>query len=399
MTYSYQDNYLKLNAEDAGRAQKCSQQIKDILLDLEKTNENSLDYKVLHPIALNEYDELADFSKQVLSKFEKVVIIGIGGSALNPKMATSLNPKARISYLDTTDPFYYHKVMSTVDIDNTFFLVISKSGKTIEILSILGAILHNKPKETHNNFCFILGKGESPLRNIALSIGAKILNHDDNIGGRFATFTNVAVLPGLLAGVNMRKFIEGANSVIKSLWQDREKSFPALAARSIYLFNKPLLINIGYLRSFVDFLNWYSQITAESLGKDGKGYTPIQNIGPIDQHSMLQLYLDGPRDKLYTFIYAGDIAKIKQPVDMVDCLAGKTLADINNIEYKATVTSCVEEGLPVRSVTLSTIDEYSLGALAMHSMLEVIILGHLMQINPFGQPAVEKIKQNITALL
>lgn len=399
MTYSYQDNYPELNPGDAGRVRECSQQIKEVLQTLEKTNKNSLDYKVLHPIAFNDYDELVNLSEQILNTFKKVVIIGIGGSALNPKMVTSLNPEAKVSYLDTTDPFYYHKIMGTIDIDNTFFLVISKSGKTIEILSILGAILHNKAKKTHNNFCFILGKGKNPLREIALSIGAKILNHDDNIGGRFATFTNVAVLPGLLAGLNMKKFIEGANSVINSSWMDREKSLPALAARSIYLFNKPLLINIGYLRSFVDFLNWYSQITAESLGKNGKGYTPIPNIGPIDQHSMLQLYLDGPRDKLYTFIYASDVAKMKQPVGMVDYLAGKTLADINNIEYKATVNSCIEEGLPVRTITLSTMDEYNIGALAMHSMLEVIILGHLMQINPFGQPAVEKIKQNITALL
>jgi len=399
MTYSYHDNYLELNPQNSKEAEACSQQIKTLIHSWRSTSASSMDYKVIHPISTEGYDELADLASHIKSNFKKVVIVGIGGSALNPKMTASLGAPSglEIKYLDTTDPFYYNSVMAGIDPSSTYFLVISKSGKTIEILSILGAILHTI--KSSNNFCFIVGKGDNPLRTIALNMKAKILDHDDYIGGRFATFTNVGILPGLLAGLNMKSFINGANYVILSLWEKQELSAPALAARAAFLFNKPIMVNIGYLRSLLDFFNWYSQIIAESLGKDGKGFTPSQNIGPIDQHSMFQLYLDGPRDKVFTFIYARDTAKLKQPIAGVDFLHGKTLADINDIEYNATITSCKEAGLPSRVISLPTMDEHSLGALAAHAILEVVILGHLMGINPFGQPGVEQIKNNINALL
>ncbi|AIL65326.1 Glucose-6-phosphate isomerase [Rickettsiales bacterium Ac37b] len=411
MPYTYQDNYLKLYPSDVQQVNIWQEKARDIVAEYFKTSTNSLNYSVLHPIRIEEYDYLTKIAQKIINNFKQIIIVGMGASSLNPKMTTSLGytrNNISIKYLDTTDQLYYTQVMENINLRDTCFLVISKSGNTIEVLSLIGAILHDFQKQQitkySNNFCIITGNGDNPLRNIATKIGAIILDHDENIGGRFSTFTNVGILPGLIAGYDIKAFINGANSVINSLWQERENSLPVKAAISLLLFNKPLLINIGYLKIFSDYLNWYNQIVSESLGKNGRGFTPLKNLGPMAQHSMFQLYLDGPTDKVYSFIYAknstpkGDIIIGDIPILTSYNLTNKSLAQINYAQFIASATS-LEETQPVRKIILEQLNEENLGMLVMHSILEIIILGHLMEVDPFNQPSVEKIKTTVLKLL
>ncbi|MFV9875174.1 MAG: hypothetical protein AB8U25_01460 [Rickettsiales endosymbiont of Dermacentor nuttalli] len=411
MEYTYQDNYIKLYPSNTEHIDIYKTKAQTILQTILTSKPISKDYKILHPIDLTDFKELVELSQYIINNFKQVIIVGMGGSILNPKITSTLEQETYtknipIKYLDTTDQLYYNKIMDDVNLRDTYFLVISKSGTTIEVLSLLGAIIHdlNKQQIRHynQNFCFIIGSTPSPLREIAQDMQSLILEHDPYLGGRFSTFTNIGILPGLLAGCDVKNFIEGGNKVIHSLWNLKENSIPVIAAISLLLFNKPMLINISYLKTFSFYLDWYNQIIAESLGKNGMGFTPIKSLGPMNQHSMFQLYLDGPSDKVYNFIYAQNRTKTtnfieKNPILEKYKLAGKTLDQINAIEFSASLSYC-ERNYPVRKIILNELNAQNLGALAMHSILEVVILGHLMQINPFNQPSVEKIKSKVLAL-
>ena len=140
---------------------------------------------------------------------------------------------------------------------------------------------------------------------------------------------------------------------------------------------------------------WYSQIIAESLGKDNKGITPIKGLGPNDQHSMLQLYLDGPKDKVFSLFYTRNDNTAYKSCNLkeLNYIAGKNLQNINRANFEATLHALIKTGAPTRSIILHELSVKNVGSLVMHSMLETIILGHIMQLNPFNQPGVEFIKK------
>lgn len=411
MVYTYSDNYAEIyGPAEQEELIKCGIKIESIFQELKKTSSESEDYKVLHPIKTEFLPELEKIANHIIRNFSKVVIIGMGGAILNPKLATSLkrnNKKApEILFLDTIDPYYFNSLIDSISLGNTYFLLISKSGRTVETLSLLGAITTKFEQagiqNYKNNFCFITQEGKNPLRSMAEEMGALILDHEKKMGGRFSTFTNINILPGLIAGLDMRAYIKGANEVINDLWVNQTKSLPVRAAISTFLFEQPILVNIAYLSTLSCYLDWYSQMISESLGKDGKGYTPVKNIGPNDQHSMFQLYLGGPTNKLYTFLYISNFDE-EQDIPLHKTtplnLSSKTLGEISNLELNATLECFKEEKLPLRTIALNSFNEECLGALAMHSIIEIIILGKLININPFGQPSVEKIKNKVNMRL
>lgn len=399
MPYSYSDNYSDYC--DIAKRVDPEKKLNAFITGLSNLDLNNSPYAILSNKDYESYRELRNIADNIKKQFRDIVIIGIGGSALNPKIATSFEARSDvcIHYLDTTDPIHYESFKKKVVLQECFFLVISKSGNTIEVLSVLGAVLNDLGEYNKDQFCFITGQHNNHIRNIANEMGSMILTHDEEIGGRFATFSNVAILPGFLHGSDMKSFLNGANEVLKDFWENKERSLPARSAVSLFLYEKPIMVNIGYTRFFTDFLNWNSQIVGESLGKDGKGYTPVHNIGPIDQHSVFQLYLDGPKDKVFTFLYSRNSCNNINKIKNVAFLSDKTLEDINEIEYRATLSSCRELKLPTRNILIDNLDEYSIGALAMHSIIEILTVAHLMDISPFGQPAVEMIKSNIKDLL
>jgi glucose-6-phosphate isomerase len=229
-----------------------------------------------------------------------------------------------------------------------------------------------------------------------------MLNHDPNVGGRYSVLTNVGLLPAAVVGLNIEKIRAGATAALAPILNSAApQEVPAAlgAALSVALAQKnrkTISAVMAYADRLERFSRWYVQLWAESLGKDGKGTTPLAALGPVDQHSQLQLFIAGPRDKLFTVITTGggqrgpriveDLAKLAGEPEF----AGKTMGELVSAQGRATAETLAKNGCPVRTIHLDRLDEESFGELLMHFMLETIIAAHLFGVDPFDQPAVEE---------
>jgi glucose-6-phosphate isomerase len=244
------------------------------------------------------------------------------------------------------------------------------------------------------------GGKRSGLRVLFDEYRVAMLDHDPDVGGRFSVLTNVGLLPAAIMGLDIAAIRAGAAAALAPVLERRALAeVPAAvgAALSVALAaTKPIAIMMAYADRLERFTRWYVQLWAESLGKDGKGTTPIGALGPVDQHSQLQLYIAGPRDKLFTIVtvaaagrgprIAADLARLAGEPDF----AGKTMGDLVAAQGRATIETLAKNGCPVRTIHLDRLDEASLGELLMHFMLETIIAAHLLGVDPFDQPAVEE---------
>lgn len=348
---------------------------------------------------------LVAVATNIRNKFSDLIVISMGGATLNPQMLVSFlgqdHNSPKIHFLNNTDPFFFADLMETVEIKNTAFIAISNSGETLETNALVGCLLREYKKNNITDIglrsFFITNPKSVILKDIAMEIGAALIPHQEGISGRYSGLSSVSLLVGLIAGCDMVSYLSGASKVIDDFCTSLIESKAMLSASSIYYSNKNTLVNIGYLQRFLPFLEWYSQIIAESLGKDGKGYTPLKGLGPNDQHSMLQLYLEGPQDKYFSFFY---IEKFNEKVgeyktsnlNKLGYLAHKELPDINKANFTATINALSVKKLPIRSVILKELSAESFGAIVCHLMLEIITIGHLIKVNPFNQPGVEMIK-------
>ena len=341
----------------------------------------------------------------IRDNFADLIIVGMGGAILNPATTISLvaekNLSTKIHFLHSTDPLYLQKTLSSISLKSCAVLVISNSGETLETNALLGTLIaefqKNKINDLGKHFYFITNPVEGTLYKVAKRIGATILPHADKISGRYSGLTNVTTFASQIAGIDVEQYLEGAKNTIDDFLNNQEQSQSVLAAAAIFNTSKPMMINIGYLQQFDIFLEWYSQIIAESLGKAGKGITPVRGLGPNDQHSMLQLYLGGPKDKLYSLFYVKELPQgllqyKTEQLDELDYISNKNLQDIHSANFSATKHALISHNLPNRIIMLKDLSAKSVGALVAHSMLEIIVLSNLMQINPFNQPGVELIK-------
>jgi glucose-6-phosphate isomerase len=370
-------------------------------------------YKVLSPInTLEHLSEINVFSERIKNNFSDLLIISMGGASLNPSSVISLvdskKSTVRIHFLHNTDPYFFSELLNKIDLKNTAFLTISNSGKTLETISILGCIIEECRKDdipvNNNNFYFITDNSSGKLKDIADQINGIVIPHQRGISGRFSGLSNVTTLAAMVAGFDASEYLLGANQVIDDFHQNPGSGKPEKAALSIYRTNQPILVNIGYLQRFETYLEWYSQIIAESLGKNNLGYTPIRGLGPNDQHSLFQLYLEGAKDKLFTIFYVKEIGDNVSNFKTSDLsslgnISNKKLHDINRVNFDAATTALIKQNSPVRKFFLNDLSERSVGALIAHSMIEIITLGHLMRVNPFNQQSVELIKQELETLM
>jgi len=249
--------------------------------------------------------------------------------------------------------------------------------------------------------------GDSPLRRLAVRYGLKVLDHDPKIGGRYAALSLVGLLPAMIAGLDAAAIREGAAGVLEAaLEQDDPALVPPATGAAV---NVALLrehgvsqtVLVPYSDRLEPFSRWFRQLWAESLGKGGQGTTPIPALGAVDQHSQLQLWLDGPADKLFTFVmvdrrHAGARIEPEQAEDLLapdgplGWLAGRSMGDLMEAEQRATADTLTAAGRPVRILSVKSVDLEALGALMMHYMLETMIAAHLLGVDPFDQPAVEE---------
>lgn len=400
-------NYFNFSSPSSETSSLLNSSVNQILDSIEKKESVYQIFSGDHARAQNK--EAVKYAQEIRDNFSDLVVIGMGGAVLNPRSLTSLVQakisSTKIHFLDNTDPIFLQELLSDLDLKNAAVLVISNSGNTLETVSLAAILIAEFKKIGIKNlgkhFYFITNPHAGILKNVAHDIGAKLIAHTENISGRYSGMTNVSSLVSNVAGIDFEEYLSGAESVLQEFTSKKAESQAALSAGMVFNEQKSISVNLGYLQNFAVFLEWYSQIIAESLGKDGKGITPIRGLGPNDQHSMLQLYLDGPRNKLYSLFYVQNLQSdfTTDQNSAFDYMAKQNLADINKANFNATLKALASSGQPTRSIIMEDLSARSVGALFMHSMLEVITLGHMMKINPFNQPGVEKIKLESKAAL
>ena len=340
-----------------------------------------------------------------------IAVLGIGGSSLGGqalKAIAKAGAMPRVTFHDNPDPWSWQDTLASVDLKTTRFVVISKSGGTAETLfqAITAADAIEKAgggKWLKHHFVAITEPKKSVLTDFAQSIGAPVLDHPLGIGGRYSVLSMVGVLPALLMGLDVTALRAGAKAVVDAtLATDGEANGPLAGAALHHALAQSGKLHHTVLWNYADrlatFSGWWRQLWAESLGKDGKGSTPVGAVGPVDQHSQLQLFRDGPNDALYTIVApdtqgAGLVAPVERAHALgLDYLAGKHMGDLVDAEARATAATLSRNKRPVRQIRLPRIDETSVGALMMHFMLETILMGRLMGVDPFDQPGVEESK-------
>lgn len=337
--------------------------------------------------------------------FKNFVIFGTGGSSLGGKTlaALKLNPFAsqHVHFLDNVDPYSLEQLFDAVDLKHTAFVVISKSGATTETLCQLLCLLehlkaHGMGTEDFKKHIVIITESRlSPLRRLGQELGCPLYEHDPHIGGRFSVFSVVGLVPAALCGINIKTLLKGAYTYLQS-------DLKPVLEGSLFQYHHlsqghPMTVMMPYVDRLKSFTAWFCQLWAESLGKNGKGSTPIQALGTVDQHSQLQLYHDGPSDKVFTLIYENTkgkgqkVSSHTQTHNSLSYLEGRSMGDLLEAELYATATSLSHVG-PVRLISFDALDEETLGELLCHFMLETIVMAELMHINAFDQPGVEESK-------
>ena len=343
-----------------------------------------------------------------LKGFYTVAVLGIGGWSLGGQALTALRKTGKpfVEFHDNPDPFSWTKALKRFDLKRTHFVAISKSGGTAEtlmqVLTAAQALEKAGVKTLKKHFTIITEPHKSALADFAGSIGAVKLDHPLGVGGRYSVLTMVGLLPALLMGLDVKRLRAGAQAVLDEVLGAK---IPGEAPAAVGAALHQALSEEGRLATtvlwpYVDdlavFGGWWRQLWAESLGKDGKGSTPVSVLGPVDQHSQLQMFRDGPNTALFTLVTVD--TKGKGPAAPraranalgLKYLAGKRLGDLVDAEARATAQTLHKNGRPVRQIHLSKVDEFHVGALMMHFMLETIIMGRLMGVDPFDQPGVEE---------
>lgn len=360
-------------------------------------------------------DDLAEITETAarLGAFDDVVVLGTGGSSLGGATLAAVAEKpgqARLHFLDNVDPVGFDGALAGLDPARTGALIVSKSGTTAETLAQALILLPwlAQAGDVAARAAMISDPGgadATALRRLGAHYGIGVLDHVAAIGGRFAALTNVGLIPAAIAGVDPAGVRAGAGEALAmTLDAARPDEAPAAvgAALSVGLLRAcgaAQTVLMPYLDRLAPFGLWYRQLWAESLGKDGHGTTPVAARGTVDQHSQLQLWLDGPRDKMFTLILgaaAGTGARIDTAPaggTGLEYLHGRTMGDLLAAEQEATRDSLVAAGRPTRVLRIRKADGAAVGALMIHFMLETVLAAALMGVNPFGQPAVETGKQ------
>ena len=270
-------------------------------------------------------------------------------------------------------------------------LIVSKSGNTLETISNTNILI----KKNEKNF-FITENKKSYLYSIANNLKSEIIHHSNFIGGRYSVLSEVGMLPAQLMGLNEKKFKQ-LNSLIIN--KNFIHSLVSNVSSILYFIKKKKFnsIILNYDESANNLFKWYQQLVAESLGKKGKGILPTISTMPKDNHSLMQLYLDGPKNNFYTFFYSHEKNSVKLKNNEIlsshKYLKNKTLNQIIFSQKKATEKVFVKKNMPFRSFDILQKEEETLGELFCFFILETILLGRALNVNPYDQPSVELIKK------
>jgi glucose-6-phosphate isomerase len=302
--------------------------------------------------------------------------------------------KKKIYFFDDLDESKIKNFKKRENFSKTLFIIVSKSGNTTETLS--NTFLLNIIKNDSKNIIIISGKNNNLLFSLSKKFNLFFIEHKDYIGGRYSVLSEAGIIPAYLMGINIVKL----RSKILDCLKGKNKLFLKDSVIKIaslmhsQKFNN--LIFLNYSPQLEKFLYWCQQLIAESLGKKSKGFLPVVSNVPKDHHSLLQLYLDGPKNKLFNIFSfekkSNETIKINQSVITDTFLIKKRLSTIKDAQKNALIKVLIKKNIPFREFKIKTINEEILGKLFSYFILETVIVGKLSKVNPYNQPAVEQVK-------
>ena len=324
-----------------------------------------------------------------LKKYSKINLIGMGGSSLGARSIYNFLKKKIKKDFDFNDNLSLKKLKNKKT-KNLLNLIISKSGNTLETIVNTSIFINKNQKNV-----FLTENKNSYLFNLAKKLKSEIIFHNNYIGGRYSVLSEVGMLPAELMGLNETKFKQYDNLI-------KNKNFLSGLVSSVSNIldyskkGKTNSIILNYDENSNDLFYWYQQLVAESLGKKGKGILPIVSNLPKDNHSLMQLYLDGTKNNFFTLFFVNEKSNLKINNNLLlkshDYLKGKNLEKIKEIQFNATQNVFKKKNIPFRSLYINKRSEETLGELFTFFILETILVGKALKINPFDQPAVELIK-------
>ncbi len=408
---------IKLEADSlkfpSTQNRQCWEAAQAFLKDMEE-NKSSFFHLLEHQNWESDFQKTQDLLSRRIPHVDTFLHLGIGGSSLGPQALIDAlgSPKAPpFIFFDNIDPDWISEKLEGISPHRVLVYVVTKSGNTFETLAQLAIVyewlekkLGKEEARKHLVFCTDSEKGNLKKLSQVWEIPAFSIPY--NLGGRYSILSPVGLFPALIAGVDCAMLLKGAQAY-------REYFLNKISGNEIpevldlawklfqqYLQNKRnITVLMPYSQKLKMFTLWFSQLWAESLGKNGKGFTPLAAIGATDQHSLLQLFCDGPKDKVIGFIEVLGFQKIlgihwKNPtLNFMDLLDGVTINQLMDIELNATRSVLAKLNQPHFTLSLSKLNAYSLGQFIFFFELLTALVGYLLNVNPFDQPAVEEGKK------
>ena len=374
------------------------------------------------------------YADKVKGSYDTVCVVGIGGSALgawaldcglrgpHPVQAAFSTANPRLVILDNVDPSFVAGALASMNPKKTRVAVIAKSGATAEsvaaFLIVREWLERSLGKKARERIVAVTSEKRGDLKVLATNEGYETFHLPDNVGGRFSVLSAVGLVPGALAGFDIARICKGAAAMTKACWSDDLSVNTALRAALHHWLvltrrNKTMQVAFPYSNRLWGSAFWFRQLWAESLGKKFNrkgevvhvGQTPIAALGTTDQHSQVQLYMEGPNDKVFSFWTArkfadsGRIPKVKTGLEAMDYLPGQTLAKLLDAEQRSTAAALTETSRPNCAYALDRVDAEHLGAFLQLLMFQTAFTGELLDINAFDQEGVELGKKFTFALM
>lgn len=354
------------------------------------------------------FQEASEFIKD--KDIRDLVVVGMGGSSLGTKAVCKLLDKDKnIKFLDNLDINTIEKTLNKIEFSKTLFFIVSKSGTTIETVTIFKYILEKfRVSDLSKNFIFITDKG-SKLESLGMEKNVKVFYIPKNVGGRFSVLSPSTTIVLKILGLNVEELLDGAKECAKKFFV--EKDYTILQKGYHYATHRNATINVlfSYGDCFKSFNNWYVQLWAESLGKKKEykrvGLTPVALVGSRDQHSFLQLIMDGIKDKTVTFIKVRDsknsniVNSSLKNLESCDFVNGLKINEILNLQCDATMQAVINEGISVDLIEIDNLDEWHVGYLLYYYMLLTSVVGIMLDINTYDQPGVEIGKRILKSMI
>ncbi len=337
-------------------------------------------------------------------KFKTLAIIGMGGSILGAEAIHNFfetKIKKKVYFFNNLNENQIKNFKKKENSSKVLFIIISKSGNTIETLSNTFSL--NIIKKNSKNIIVISEKKNNLLFTLSKNLKLFFIEHKSYIGGRYSVLSEVGIIPAYLMGINISKLRSKIFDCLRIENKEILKKSSIRLVNFISLKKLNNLIFLNYAPELEKFLYWCQQLVAESLGKKNKGFLPVISNAPKDHHSLLQLYLDGPKDKIFNIFSFEKESKekinIKKNLKINSFLNNKKIGAVKNAQKEALIKAFKKKNVPFREFTIKSSKEEALGKLFSYFMVETVIVGKLLKINPYNQPAVEQVKLYTKKLL